>query len=131
MDALFYNHQIQLVRSKWIKLRNMTKRLKPQKITLKYNPGYLTGFCKCVTDAFLNNKAYWLEKSDWQVFYEHFDTLFVEGSRSLYAQDIDELGHYLQEKLQDASIYGIRYHIYALGIENAYFIPSLYGEYVQ
>ncbi len=100
-------------------------------MTLRYDPKYLAECCKRITDAVHRNKSYWMEKNNWHVYYKHFDTLFVEGSRSLYAQDIDELGHYLQEKLQDASIYGIRYHIYALGIENAYFIPSLYGEYVQ
>ena len=131
MDALFYNHQIQLDRSKWKVLRNLTKRSKAKLMTVDYDPVYLSGYCKRLADDFHNNKASWSKKSDWHVYYKHYDTLFVEGNKVLYAQDIETIGHFIEENLKDAINYGIRYHIAALGVSNGYFVPSLYGEYVQ
>lgn len=130
MDIVFYNHQIQLKRSLWVKIRSMIQHMTPQKKTLKYDPVFLSDRCRKLSESYRKSKIYWSKKSDWNVNYNHYETLFIEGSRYLYAEDIERLGQFISEELDEDdftyeldSIYSYSPHIYALGIESGYY-PS-------
>ena len=77
-DLVLYNHQVQLKRKNWKKLKHCMKYRKPEQHVVYFNMPELLQKEKIIFREWKKNKSFYRRKSRERVYHE-YDTYFVEG----------------------------------------------------
>lgn len=98
-DLVLYNHQIQLPRHQWTKIRRAIQHQKPKPFAVHVNFPSLLKKLDVQTEKWKNTKRYWNKKSQARN-YLHGDTIFYESCRHLFGTIPGVLHDFLAEDLE-------------------------------
>ncbi len=101
LDLLFYTHKIQFNRSWWIEIRSKMQKSHARKHVIRYDTDYSHSYADKISRMHHKREASWKKKSGWRIWYKNYDTMFVESSQVLYAEDIMVIEDFNKRPLEE------------------------------